>query len=1105
MKSAVAMFVFAFAVSADAPLLLQRPTLSKTHMVFSYAGDLWSVPRQGGEAIRLTAGTGVETDPYFSPDGSQIAFTGEYEGNLDVYVVRASGGIPARLTWHPAEDNAVGWSPDGTRIIFRSSRHRDRERRLFTVSASGGPSDELPFPKAAHGSFSPDGTQLAYQPLGFSRPHNSFDAWRRYRGGLASPIWIARMSDSSIIKVPRVDSNDSHPMWIGNRVYFLSDRDGATTLYSYELASKKVERTLTPGAADIKWASAGPGAIVLERFGGISLYELDSRKERTVAIRVSGDLPGVRPRFIAVNRQLKTPQLSPSGARAIFEAHGEILTVPAEKGDSRNITNTTGVHERTPSWSPDGKWIAYWSDARGEYNLYLQNQTGSGEPRQIVMEERGFYFTPHWSPDSKKLAFTDNKLNLWVLDIEKNSQKKIATDTYYDPLGMQNIDPAWAPDSRWLSFTKKLKNHLRAVFIHSVETGQTHQVTDGLSDARSSQFDREGKYLYFAASTNTALTPHWLDMTSQLGRVTRNVYLVVLKKDVPSPFAPESDEEKTEKEVKEAADAKKTEAAASGETTPRAPAAEAAKPDEKKTPIRVEIDFDNIGQRIVAVPMPARDYERLVAGKAGVIYVAERLETQPPQPARSTIHKFDLKTRKADKLVDGQEFVLSANGEKMLFRDGDRYIIAAANAPPKPGEGVLKTDALEVRADPKAEWKQMYDEVWRIQRDWFYDPNYHGVNLEAQAKKYRPYLEFLAARGDLNYLFAEMLGDLTVGHLYIRGGQLPEVKGARVGLLGADYKVENNRYRFARIFNGENWNPDLRAPLTQPGVNVSEGDYLIAVNGRDVTPAQDVHSHFEGTAGKQTVLKVGADPSGSGAREVTVVPVETETGLRNLAWVESNRRKVDQMTNGRVAYVYLPNTAAAGFTYFNRYYFAQVGKEGAVIDERYNGGGQAADYIVDFLRRPLLNYWSTRYGEDFTTPRGAIFGPKAMIINESAGSGGDLLPWFFKRLKIGPLVGMRTWGGLVGILGFPQLMDGGAVTAPNLAFWTPEGEWEVENRGVSPDIEVDMDPKLVREDRDPQLEKAVELVMQALETTPPSKSKRPAFPNYNGTPPSGGQ
>jgi tricorn protease len=519
-------------------------------------------------------------------------------------------------------------------------------------------------------------------------------------------------------------------------------------------------------------------------------------------------------------------------------------------------------------------------------------------------------------------------------------------------------------------------------------------------------------------------------------------------------------------------------------------------PKPEKAPDPTRIDLDDLGQRIIALPIPARNYEGLVAGKIGVVYLAETM-TPGVGVSGSTIHMFTLKTRKVERLLDNvTSFSVSADGEKMLFAKAQKWTIAGASAAPKPEDSAMKIDSVQVRVDPKAEWKQMYTEAWRIERDWFYDPNHHGVNITAAAKKYQPWLEQVASRTDLNYLFQEMLGDLTVGHLYIRGGDVPEVTSAKTGLLGADFIIENNRFRFSRVYSGENWNPTTRAPLTQPGVNVKTGEYLLAVNGRNVTPDLDIHSYFEGTADQQTVLKVGPDPNGTSTRQITVVPLDSEVQLRNLAWLEDNRRKVDQLSSGRIAYVYLPNTAQAGYTSFNRYYFSQVGKEGAVIDERNNGGGQAADYVINFLNRPLLNYWTTRYGETFTTPRGAIFGPKAMIINELAGSGGDALPWYFRRMKLGPLIGKRTWGGLVGTLGFPTLMDGGSVTAPNLAFFSPEGEWEVENHGVPPDVDVEDDPQLVRQGRDPQLEKAVDLVLAELSKTRPNHPKRPAYPNY---------
>jgi tricorn protease len=787
----------------------------------------------------------------------------------------------------------------------------------------------------------------------------------------------------------------------------------------------------------------------------------------------------------------------------VFAARGEILTVPAEKGDIRNLTQTTAVVERDPAWSPDGKSVAYLSDESGEYALHIRNQNGMGEVRKIDLgSPPTFYYSPTWSPDSKKIAYTDKRLNVWYVDLEKKTPARVDTDTYAGP---SQLNPVWSPDSRWLAYTKQLRNHLRAVFIYSLEQNKSYQATDGMSDALFADFDKEGKYLYFTASTDVALNTGWLDMSSLNRPVTRSVYVMVLKKDLPSPLAPESDEEKPEE--------KKTES--SKETTGKDQAADKDKQKDKeepKEPVKVDIDFENISQRILALPIPARSYQGLSVGKTGVLFLVEGPPVDPiyfdEAGPTLTLHKFDLKTRKTEKILENinafdLSFDLSFSGEKMLYRQKDQWFITKAEkpaeGPPKPGEGgPLKLETMEVYVDPRAEWRHMYYQVWRGERDFLYDPGLHGLNLEAAKKKYEPYLESIASRDDLNYLFEEMLGEITIGHMFVGGGDRPEVKKVKGGLLGADYTIENGRYRFARIFNGENWNPKLRAPLTQPGVNVVAGEYLLAVNGREVGGSDNIHSLFEETAGKQVVLKVGPNPDGKGSREVTVVPVDDELGLRNLAWIEGNRRRVDEMTGGRVAYVYLPDTYSGGYTNFNRYYFAQVGKEAAIIDERFNRGGDIADYIIDYLRRPLLSFWTLREGQDITTPIEAIFGPKVMIINEMAGSGGDALPWMFRKTGIGPLIGKRTWGGLVGHYTNPgDLLDGGFTGTPNLAFYNPNGTWDVENHGVPPDIEVEYDPKAVREGHDPQLEKAVEVVMELLKKNPLPTPHRPAYPNYH--------
>jgi tricorn protease len=1085
----------ASSVAQDAkPLLLRRPTVSRTQVAFVYGGDLWVVSREGGEARRLTAGAGIETDPHFSPDGSQIAFTGEYDGNVDVYVVPAEGGVPRRLTYHPAADVVAGWTPDGTRVLFRSARASYTSfNRLYTIPAAGGPevTNELPLPRAEQASYSPDGSHLAYVPnLQWQA------AWKRYRGGQTTPIWIADLSDSSVEKLPRENSNDFDPMWVGQTVYFLSDRNGPVTLFAYDTATKAVKQLVENNGLDIKSASAGPGAIAYEQFGTIYLYDLDSHASKRLDINVAADLPEVRPHFLKIEpRRINNAAISPSGARAVFEARGEILTVPAEKGDVRDLTNTVAAAERDPAWSPDGKWVAYFSDESGEYALYLKDQSGMGEPRRIDLgQPPSFFYSPRWSPDSKRIAYTDKRMNVWYVELEHPTPVRVDSDIYELPF--HSLDPAWSPDGKWLAYTKQLPNHLHAVFLYSVEQKKSFQATDGMSDARYPVFDRNGKYLYFAASTDLGQANSWLEMSSINRPFTRSVYMIVLDKTQASPLAPESDDEKVAAESTPsptpAPDASQQPSTpdAGGQAAP-------GKPGQKK-PVVVRVDLDQIGQRVLALPMPARNYAGLATGKDGVLFLAEAPPVVGEDDPPLTIQKFDLSTRKTDRFLEGvTSFDVSASGEKALFRRGEQWFIAGTAQPPKPGEGALRLDDLTVQVDPRAEWRQMYHEVWRIERDFFYDPNHHGLDLKAAEAKYEPYLERMASRDDLNYLFEEMLGELSTGHVFVGGGERPDVKRVGGGLLGADYDVDRGRYRFARVYNGENWNPQLRAPLTQPGVNVRAGEYLLAVRGRELRASDNIYQVFEGTAGKSVALRVGPNPDGTGSREVTVVPVASELGLRRLAWMEDNRRKVDQLSGGRVAYVYLPNTAGAGFTNFNRYYFSQTDKQAVVIDERFNSGGDIADYIIDNLRRPPMSRVTTREGEDYSYPVGSIYGPKVMLINEMAGSGGDALPWYFRKAGLGPLVGKKTWGGLVGIYDYPELLDGGRITAPRIAIYGLQGEWEVEGHGIAPDIEVEYDPRLVRQGHDPQLEKAVEVALELLAKNPPPQFKKPAYPNYH--------
>jgi tricorn protease len=1097
--------------------LLHKPAVGATEVVFTYGDDLWSAPRDGGAAHPLTTGPGVKTEPAISPDGRWIAFTGTYEGNTDVYVMPASGGQPKRLTFHPGADNVVGWTPDSKAVLFRSARNSySRFTRLYTVSLDAGLPHELPLPEGVMGAFSPDGKQIAYVPAWAWGPTT---AWKRYRGGLTARIWIARLSDSHVEEIPRENSNDFNPIWIGDKVYFLSDRSGPVTLFVYNTKTKKVDPVLANPAGDVKWASAAGGVIVYEKLGSLHKLDLASDKSSELKFAVAGDLPSLRPHYEKVADRIQNFGISPTGVRAVFEARGEILTVPAERGDIRDLTNTVGAAERDPAWSPDGHWIAYFSDESGEYALHLRSQDGTELKKFSLGDPPSFFYAPTWAPDSKKIAYTDKRLNVWYLDLAKGTPVKVDTNYYETP--MHTLDPAWSPDSKWITYTKMLPSHMRAVFVYSLETGKANQITDGMSDARFAVFDRNGKYLYFTASTNDGPLNGWLDLSSMGRAATRSVYAVVLRKDLPSPVAPLSDEEKAAAEPKPdkpagflALQQTEEKAAAAGNEPEKKDAAK------KSEPVNVRVDFEDIGQRIVALPIPARNYTAMLAGASGTLFLTEvaPLADRRGPGGGATLYRFELEVRKVQQLLTGiSAFTLSSDGKKMMYRQGDgpsaRWLIASVPPPSRPGEPpagpeaqaprvsgqALRLDDMQVYTDPKAEWAQMYHEVWRIERDFFYDPNLHGVNWREAEKQYLPLLMAAANRDDVNDVFIDMLGEMSVGHLRAGPPQPPRSTQPRTGLLGADYTIENGRYRFSKVYYGENWNPELRAPLTEPGVNVKTGDYLLAVNGNELKGADNIFSFFQGTAGKSTTLKVAADPAGKGARTVTVVPVESETALRNRAWIDDNRRQVDQLSGGRLAYVYLPDTSVGGYTNFNRYYYAQVGREGTVVDERFNGGGSAADYIIDNLRRPLMNRWMTREGNDFNTPLASIYGPKVMIINMYAGSGGDALPWYFRHENLGQLVGTRTWGGLVGIYDYPQLMDGGTVTAPRVAFYT-DGKWDVENNGVPPDVDVPFDPAAWREGHDPQLEKAVAVALEQLKKNPLPVVKRPAFPNYHQKP-----
>lgn len=1098
-RAALAATALALAAAPAAPQeptrLLRQPTVSATHIAFAYANDLWIVDRAGGEARRLTTFQGQETNPHFSPDGRHIAFSAQYDGNTDVYVLPSEGGNPKRLTWHPGADQVVGWTHDGSRVVFNSGRTSApiAYPRFFTVALEGGLPDEMPIPRGMTGDFSADGGRFAYQ----QRSLNDAE-WRGYRGGQVNPVWIVDTDDWALEEVPWDDSNDLDPVWLGDEVYFLSDRDWATNIWAYDTGTRTVRQVTRHADFDVKsldagGGSAGGGAVVYEQGGYIHLHDPDSGATNRVDITVRGDFPWLRPHWEDVGGALQNASLSPTGVRALFEGRGEIFTVPTEDGDWRNLTRTPGVADRSPAWSPDGRHVSWFSDASGEYRLMIGTQDGLGEPREIAVPNPTFFFTPTWSPDSEHLAFTDADLNLWRVEVASGDVTLVDTDQYAHPI--RTVDPVWSPDSRWLAYAKRLDNQFHAVMVHSLADGSTRQLTDGLSDALSPAWDAGGKYLYFLASTDYGLNTAWLDMTSYERPVRRALYLAVLQDDEPSPFLPASDEE-------EAEDTGNEEEEGSEGDDP----GDADDPGADGDDIR--IDFEGMDQRILAAGIPARDYSGLTAGPSGVVFFAGPGEGGASAmaaltgPGAGTLYRYSLEDDEATPFLSPiQDYTVSADGQKLLYRSGPSWGVVPTSGSPNVGDGRIDT-AVRMRVDPLEEWRQLFREAWRYQRDFLYVENVHGADWPAVHDMYEPWIDHVGHRSDMNYLLDVLAGEVAIGHSYVFGGDTPDVETVPVGLLGADLEEDAGRYRIAHIYTGENWNPGLESPLSAPGIDVDEGNYIIAVDGVELRAPTNPYSLFEGTVGRQVALRVGASPDGEDSRIVKVVPVANEGALRSREWVEDNRRKVDEMSGGRLAYVWLPNTAQGGYTYFNRYYFAQQDRDGAVVDERYNGGGSAADYIVDLMSRDLIGYFNNPVADrtPFKLPAAGIWGPKVMIINDAAGSGGDLLPYMFRFRGIGPLVGTTTWGGLVGIWDVPPLIDGGLVTAPRGGFFDLNGEWRVENEGVAPDIEVRQIPADVIAGRDPQLEAAVAEAMRLLETEavqilaepdPPVRARRP--------------
>ncbi len=1057
-----------------APLLLLRyPTMSKTRIAFEYGGEIWEMPRSGGQAHVLASGMDMLTKPIFSPNGKMVAFSGTYDDNTDVYVVPADGGQPRRLTYHPGPDIAVGWTPDGRSVLFRSRRYSFSDpNQLYTVPVTGAFPKALPLPEAEEGAYSPDGSHLAYVP-GFQ--WESF--WKDYKGGQHTQVWLARLSDSHVVRIPDKNANERDPMWVGNTVYFLSDRDGPITLFAYDTTTGKVHKLIDNTGFDITSASAGPGGIVYSQFGQLHIYDFATGRTHAVHAVVRGDLPQRRPRFEKVGKNIVSATISPHGVRAAFEALGDILSVPTKHGSMVNLTHSPGAMDRDPAWSPDGKSLAYFSDCDGEYDLYVRDQNGTGNARRVKLGQDGaFYYGLSWSPDSRKLVFGDQKLDLWYVNLASAHPHPIRV-ARNDHAVLQQFRPGWSPDSRWIAYAKVMPNQLHAIFIYSLADNSTHQVTDAGSDCRYPVFDANGKYLYFTSSTNTALTSGMWEMTGMDRPVTRHVYAVTLEPGTASPVAPRPGFDKPGAKHKHHAEH----------------AGNAHKP-----PPQVRIDFKGLLARAVPLPIKAANYVGLSAGKTGQIYLqkAKQALLDPEEIGPVSIISFDLGTRKSKTVIKGiTRFELAADGKKMLYHKGKDWFIADARHGAKPKS--LDTASLKVFVEPAREWAQMYRDAWRMQRAFFYNPNYDGLDVKAAEKEFAHYLPGIASRDGLTFLFREMMSYMSVGHMFVEGGYRPTMQQIHVGLLGANYAVEHGRYRITRIFTGGTWNPDAYAPLAQPGLKVRTGDYLLAVNGTPIHGNQNIYKAFQDLAKVDVTLTVGPNPDMRGSHQITVKTIPSESKLRHIAWIDHNMALVDKLSHGQLGYVYLPDTANGGYRNFNRYFFSQVDRKGVIIDERFNHGGDISDYIIQYLQRRPMAMIVTRWIPPRVAPTMAIYGPKVMLINQFSGSGGDALPWYFRKAGLGTLVGERTWGGLVGIGGYPRLMDGGAITSPRVAFEGLDGTFPVENHGVAPDVTVWQDPALVRKGQDPQLQRGIDIALKQLKAHPQPHYTRPPWRNYH--------
>jgi tricorn protease len=1068
---------------AQGTRLLRQPTISKTQVAFTYGGDIWVTDFGNQQTLRLTSTGAVESNPHFSPDGKTIAFTSNRSGTSAVYTVPVTGGNPTRLTWYPSAAFVRGWTPDGENVLYSSSRETAPARygRLWTVPKNGGPSVLLMQQWGADGSYSSDGKQIVIDRV------SRWDVeWRDYRGGQNTPLIIVNLDDLSEELLPNEKQTDTHPLWLGDNIYFLSDRDWVTNIWSYSTKTKELKQITKFKGADVKWISGIGDKIVFEREGYLNFLDLATNKTSQLSISITGDFPWAETKWEDVSGSANSASLSPTGKRAIMESRGEIFTIPVEHGNVRNITKSSGAADRAPLWSPKGDKLAWFSDAGGDgYALLIGSQDGMGEPESISIGESKLAWKPTWSPDGKYIAFTDDDVRVRVVDIEAKTIKTI--DVGGNNLERGSLGLTWSPDSKWLAYSKSATNNFRQITVWSLESNTIKKVTNTFADAFSPAWDRDKKHLYFLASTDLALGSGWANTSAMTAEPKYSAYIVNLQNDETSPFKLRSDEEEKVEEKEKEKNADK-----SGDKEKDKGKDEDKGDKKEKKDESIKIDFEGIDTRTIALPMKKSSYRGIVAGPKGVVFIEET----KPGTSGITLQKFTLKERKAKEFVGGVRSVsVSNDGKKMLARVGSSWKVMDTAKPSGKDGKTLKVN-LKMKLDRTKEWKQIFEEAWRYERDYFYDPEMHGRDWDIVHKRYAPLVPFVKHRTDLTYILDQVNGELSVGHSFVGGGDYPKTDRNSVGLLGANLNIEDNLWKIDRIFTTESWNPELSSPLEEPGLNVKEGNFIVEINGEKLTANDDPYKLLDGTSGIQTALKIAETADLDSTWTITVKPISSENALRQRAWVEDNRRTVDSLSGGKIAYIWVPNTGGPGFVSFNRYFFAQQDKQGAVIDERFNGGGLLDDYMVDLMTRKLRAALTNEVpnGRAMRLPAG-ILGPKVLLINEKAGSGGDFFPWVFKQQKAGPLIGATTWGGLVKSSVHYRMVDGGTITAPDNAVFDPvNNKWVAENTGVAPDIAVRQDAVSLSKGVDPQLERAVKEVMKLVKKEGEIKVMHPPYP-----------